>query len=132
MRHLHQELARAQHKARIGVANAGGEGAQRTVGAGVRVGSKNHLTGFHVTLFRQAHVTDAHVVRRTGIVEVGETLFFYKLAVNINIAVRLFILGVDVVVRHNDNAFLGEDLGILTKFAMEDTDGARSTNVMGQ
>ena len=131
-RHADEELAGAHHEAGIGVANAGGEGAQRAVGAGVRVGTEDDLPGADVALLGQTHVADADIGGRARVVEVRKALLLDEGAVDVDIAVGLLVLGVDVVVGHNDHALLREDLGLRPELAVEDADGARTAHVVRQ
>ena len=63
-RHLEPQLAGAQDEAGVGVADAGGELAERAGGAGVAVGAEQDLAGPGVAFFGQGDVADALVLGR--------------------------------------------------------------------
>src|SRR2546430_725628 len=82
----------------IGVADAGGELAERSRRAGVAIGAEQHFTGAGVAFLGQCNVADAFVFRRANIVEVFDVLLGGELAEDLDVAVGHLVRGEDVVV----------------------------------
>ena len=68
--------ARSHARSHIGGAHAGGEGPQRTVGAGVGIGPDDDLAGGGQALLRHQGVLDAHLAH---VVEMGDGVLPGKL-----------------------------------------------------
>ena len=149
-RHLKQQLARAQDKARIGVADTGGELIERPRHAGMRVGPEQYFPRASVALLgqrRMAHarvmgpvLTLKHALARVehpmpvwvvyDVVEVADALLLHEIAQDIDVAVRLRIGGEDVMVRNDDYLIAVPHFGGFAKLAVEHSDGPRPADVM--
>jgi hypothetical protein len=66
------------------------------------------------------------------IVEVGQALFARELAQCIDIAIGQAVGGKDVVIGNDHDLARIPDLGVPPKFPMENADGARSADIVGQ
>ena len=150
LRNLEEQLARAHHEARVGVADAGGELVERAGHAGVRVGAEEHFAGARVALGGTRGVADAGVVGTVlalgvalrgielpvpvrvvnHVVEVGQPLLAHEVAEDVHVAVGHRVGGEDVVVGDDDDALLVPDLGRLAELALEDSDGPRPAHVV--
>ncbi len=150
-RRAQQDLARAEHEGGVGVADTGGELAERPRRAGVRVGAHQDLAGAGVPFFGQGDVAHAGVLRTVlgehqplagierpravgivnHVVEVANALLFDERAEDVHVAVRAAIGGEDVVIG-NDHHLLGiPHAGVFAELAFEHADGAGPADVVG-
>ena len=149
---LDEEFARAHDKARIGVTDAGGEHVEGAGHAGVAVGAEEHFTRTDVALGRKRGVADAGVARTVlllqlaaggvenpmalgvvdDVVKIRQALLLHEGAQDIDVAVGEGISGEDVMVRDDDDFVFIPDPGGLAEFALEDANGSRSADVVGE
>ena len=125
--HLEPGLAGGHGRAQIRGANAGGEGAQRTVGAGVRVGADDGLARGHQALLRQEGVLDAHGAHVIVVVDIelpGEGPALLALGGGLDV-----LVGGEVIHHHGDAALV-ENLGEARGLKL--VDGHRRGNVIAQ
>ncbi len=99
---------------------------------GVRVGSEDGLSGTDMAELWQGNMTHATIARCSWIIEVREILLLDKGSERIDVTMRFNICRVDIMVRQNDDLFTIEDLCILAKFLLKNTDGPRPADVMCQ
>ena len=129
-RHLEPELAGAHDEARVGVADARRELAERAGGASVAVGAEQDLAGPGVPFLGQGDVADALVAGRADVVEVGQLLLGGEGAEDIDVAVRHRVGGEDVVVRDDDHLGAVPDAGVLAEVLFEHADRAWAAYVV--
>ena len=104
-RHLEPCHAGGHARSHVGGANAGGEGTQRTVGAGVAVGTDDAVTGGHDAFFGQEGVFNAHL---TDVVEIEDVVFVGELTALLGLGGALDILVGDEVVQHDGDMLFVE------------------------
>jgi len=119
-----------KYEPRVGVADAGGELAERAGGAGVAVGAEQHFAGPRVAFFRQRDVAHALVAVGADVVEVRQVLFLGEVAEHVHVAVRHRIFREDVVVRNDDELLLVPHFSGLAEVLLEDANGARPAHVV--
>ena len=111
----------------IGGAYTGGEGTQRTVGAGVAVRADHAVTGGDDAFFRQQGMLDAHL---TDIVEVENIVFIGELPALLGLGSALDILIGYKVIQHNgDMLFIKH---AVKTGALKLVDGHRGGDIIAQ
>ena len=111
----------------IGRAYTGGEGTQRTVGAGVAVRADHAVTGGDDAFFRQQGVLNAHL---TDIVEVEDIVFIGELPALLGLGSTLDILiGYKVVQHDSDMLFIKH---AVETGAFKLVDGHRGGDIVAQ
>ena len=111
----------------IGGAYTGGEGTQRTVGAGVAVRADHAVTGGDDAFFRQQGMLDAHL---TDIVEVEDIVFIGELPALLGLGSALDILIGYKVIQHNgDMLFIKH---AVETGALKLVDGHRGGDIVAQ
>jgi len=104
----------------VGGANAGGEGTQCTVGAGVAVRTDDAVTGGHDAFFGQQGVLDAHLAH---IVEVEDIVFVGELAALLGLGGTLDVLVGHKVVQHDGDVLFVEHAVETGALKLVDGDG---------
>ena len=147
---LDEQLARAHHKTRVGIADAGGELVERARHAGVRVRAEKNFAGPRMAFRGQRRVTDARVTRTVlafhvalggvenpvavrvvnHVVEILDVLLARKIAEDVHVAVGLRVGSENVMVGDDDNFVFVPDFRGLAELAFEHADGARPANVV--
>ena len=147
---LQEQLAGAEHKTRIGVADTGGELAERAGHARMRVGAEQDFTGAGMPFRRQGGVAHAgktapvlplelalaRVERPMAIrvidhvVEILQFLFADEIAEDIHVAVRFGVGGENVVVGDDNDLFPVPDPGVFPELALEHANGPRTAHIM--
>ena len=119
-RHLEPCHAGSHAGGHIGGANAGGECAQCTVGAGVAVGADDAVTGCHDAFFGQQSVLDAHLAH---IVEIEDVVLVGELAALLGLGRALDVLVGNEVVEDDGDVLFVEHAVEARLFELVDGDG---------
>ena len=127
LRHLQPGLTAGHGCGNVGGAHAGGEGAQRAVSAGVRVGADDQVTRQHQSLLRQQRVLNAH---RAHIVVVRQLLGTGEIAHHFALFGRLDVLVGYKVVGDQHHPASVKDFSYPD--ALELTDGNGRSDIVGQ
>ena len=121
-RDLEPRLARGHGRTHVGRADAGGECAERAVGAGVRVRADDGLARGDKPLLGQQRVLDAHradIVKMVDVEAAGEGAALLALRGGLDVLVRC------EVIHHHRNAALVEDFFKARGFKFVDGHGGR-------
>ena len=125
--HLEPGLTRRHGRAHIRGADAGGEGAQSAVGAGVGIGADDGLAGGHQPLLRQEGVLDAHGAH---VVVVADIELPGKGPALLALGGGLDVLVGGEMIHHQGDAALVEHLVEARRLKL--VDGHRGGNVVAQ
>ena len=126
-RHLEPCHAGGHTGGHVGGAHTGGESTQRTVGAGVAVGTDDAVTGGHDAFFGQESMLDAHLAH---IVEVQDVVLVGKLPALLGLGRALDVLVGHEVIQHDGDVFLVEHAVKPGLFKL--VDGHRGGDVVAQ
>jgi len=149
--HLHEQFARAEDEPRVGVADAGGEFAERPRHAGVRIRAEKDFSWARVALPWERGVADAGEVRAilplklalggvefpvavfvvNHVVKIGDALLIHEIAQDIDVAVGHAVRGENVMVGDDHHLLRVPDFRVFAELALEDADGPRPANIVG-
>ena len=125
--HLEPCHAGSHASGHIGRAYTGGEGTQRTIGAGVAVRADHAVTGSDDAFFRQQRVLNAHL---TDIVEVEDIVLIGELSALLGLGSALDILiGYKVIQHDSDMLFIKH---AVKTGAFKLVDGHRGGDIVAQ
>ncbi len=145
--HFEPGFSGAEGEGGVGVPDAGSEHAEGAGGAGVGVGAEHDFAGADVAFLGECFVADAFVVGFVGVevgvglagvhgdefrvVVVGEVLLFDEVAEDLDVAMRFFVGGEDIVIGDDDHSVLVPDFGVFAELFVENADGAGAADVVG-
>ena len=124
---LEPQQAGGHARSHVGGADAGGEGTQRAVGAGMGVGPHDDLSRGGQPLLGDQGVLYAHLAH---VVEMGDAVLMGKLPCLLAQLGRLDILAGGIVVQHNGDPVLVKDLGEASLLKLRD--GHRGGDIVAQ
>jgi len=127
LRNAHPDLTGRHRDGDVSGAHPGGEGAQGTVGAGVRVGPDGEIARKHQALLGQQDVLNAHLA---NVIMMGESLFLGKAAHHGALLCALDVLVGSEVIRHHHDLLRVEDPVNAELLEFAHGDGCR--DVVGQ
>ena len=131
LRHFDPELAGPEDECRVGIADAGGELAERARGAGMRIGPEQDFTRASMSFFRQRDMAHAFVFVRADVVVVRQVLFLDEVTQQIDVPVRVEIVGEDVMIGNDHHLLPVPHLCVRAELLAKDADGPRPAHIVG-